>query len=73
MVQKKGAKETKRTVSDAPGVIYSKLLDFGFLRGRSAKIHRTVRCATGLSDVPPDCPVHQAEQWLSAQWSSAKA
>jgi hypothetical protein len=21
--------------------------------------HRTVRCATGLSGVPPDCPVHQ--------------
>jgi hypothetical protein len=37
--------------------------------------HRTVRCAlvwrTGLSGVPPDCPVHQAEQRLPAQRSTA--
>jgi hypothetical protein len=32
--------------------IHSKLLSFGFLQAHSAKNHRTVRCATGLSDVP---------------------
>jgi hypothetical protein len=36
-----------------------KFLSFGFPRRSSAIIHRSVRCATGLSDVLPDCPVHQ--------------
>jgi hypothetical protein len=30
------------------------LFTFGFLGPCSAIIHRTVRCATGLSDVPPE-------------------
>jgi hypothetical protein len=38
-----------RTVSGAPGLIDFKLFTFGFLRSRSAVIHRTVWCATGLS------------------------
>jgi hypothetical protein len=37
--------------------INSELLSFGFSPGHFAIIHRTVRCATGLSIVP-------AEQWL---------
>jgi hypothetical protein len=37
-----------------PGSINSKLLSFGFLRGRSAIIHRSVRCATKLSGVPTE-------------------
>jgi hypothetical protein len=52
-VQKKGAKETEvnpglahRTVSGARGWIDFKLFTFGFLRPRSAIIHRTVRCAS---------------------------
>jgi hypothetical protein len=48
-----------RTVSGAPGVVQSELFTFGFLRHRSAIIHRTIRCATGLSGVP-------AEQRLSS-------
>jgi hypothetical protein len=48
-----------RTVSGAPGKIDFKLFTFGFPRRTSAIIHRTVRCATGLSGVPPDCPVSQ--------------
>jgi hypothetical protein len=36
-----------------------KLFTFGFLERRSAIIHRTVWCATGLSGAP-------AEQWLSS-------
>jgi hypothetical protein len=31
-----------------------KLFTFGFLESRSAIIHRIVRCATGLSGVPPE-------------------
>jgi hypothetical protein len=59
MVQKKGAKEIEeypslahRTVSGAPGPYNSELFTFGFLRHRSAIIHRTVRCATRLSGAP---------------------
>jgi hypothetical protein len=76
--KKKGAKETEgcpglahRTVSVAPGPYNSKIFTFGFLQRHSAITHRTVRCATGLSGVPPDCPVHQAEQRLPAQRSTA--
>jgi hypothetical protein len=46
-----------QTVSGAPGPYQSELFTFGFLQRRFAIIHRTVRCATGLSGVP-------AEQWL---------
>jgi hypothetical protein len=66
-VQKKGAKETEedpglvhRTVSGAPGWIDLKLLTFGFLQTHSAIIHRTVRCATGLSGVPSGAMVASA-------------
>jgi hypothetical protein len=54
----KGAKEPKSALvwrtglSGAPGPYKSKLITFGFLRQRSAIIHRTVRCATGLSGAP---------------------
>jgi hypothetical protein len=41
-----------RTVSDAPGCLDLKTLLSGICRRRTAKIHRTVRCA-------PDCPVSQ--------------
>jgi hypothetical protein len=36
------------------------LLTFGFLRPLSAIIHRTVRCATGLSGVPSGATVVSA-------------
>jgi hypothetical protein len=42
------------------------LASFGISGSHSAIIHRTVRCSTELSDVAPDCPVHHAEQWLTA-------
>jgi hypothetical protein len=35
-----------------PGPYSFKLATFGFLESRSAIIHRTVRCGTGLSGVP---------------------
>jgi hypothetical protein len=41
-----------RTVSGAPEWSGSELASFGEMGGRSAKIHRTVRCT-------PDCPVRQ--------------
>jgi hypothetical protein len=57
-VQKKGAKETEEN----PGLAHRtvrctrvnqlKLFTFGFLQAHSAIIHRTVRCATGLSGAP---------------------
>jgi hypothetical protein len=57
--KKKGAKETEenpglahRTVSGALGAVQTELFTFGFLRGRSAIIHRTVGCATELSGAP---------------------
>jgi hypothetical protein len=75
--KKKGAKKPKvpwsgapdcpvchRTVSGAPVPYNSKLATFWFLRPCSAIIHRTVRCATGLSGAP-------AEQRLPAQRSTA--
>jgi hypothetical protein len=52
-----------RTVSGAPGPYNSELFAFVFLRRRSAIIHRTVRCAIGLSDAP-------AKQRLLAQRST---
>jgi hypothetical protein len=39
-------------VSGAPGPYNSELVTLGNSRGASAVIHRTVRCATGLSDEP---------------------
>jgi hypothetical protein len=53
-----------RTVSGAPGPYNSEFFTFGFLRPRSAIIHRTVRCATGLSGA-------LAEQRLPVQRSTA--
>jgi hypothetical protein len=43
-----------RTVSGAPGPYSSKLATFGFLRACSAIIHRTIRCAIGLSGAPAE-------------------
>ena len=48
------------TVSGAPGPYKSKLFTFGFLRARFAIIHRTVRCATGLSDAPSEATANSA-------------
>jgi hypothetical protein len=39
------------TVSGAPGLYWFQLASLGFLQAHSAIIHRTVRCATGLSGV----------------------
>jgi hypothetical protein len=39
-------------MSGAPGTVQSELFTFGFLRCRSAIIHQTVRCATGLFGAP---------------------
>jgi hypothetical protein len=41
-----------RTVSGAPGPYRVQTATLGFSHARSAIIHRTVRCATGLSGVP---------------------
>jgi hypothetical protein len=43
-----------RTVSVAPGPYRCQPATLGNSRARSAIIHRTVRCATGLSGVPPE-------------------
>jgi hypothetical protein len=43
-----------RTVSGAPRPYNSELATFGFLQRRSAIIHRTVWCATGLSGAPAE-------------------
>jgi hypothetical protein len=49
-----------RTVSGAPGPYKSKLATFGFLRPRSAIIHRTVRCTSGATttNATVDCNRH---------------
>jgi hypothetical protein len=58
--ERKEQKKPKRTLvwrtglSGAPRVVQSELFTFGFLRRRSAIIHRTIQCATGLSDVPAE-------------------
>jgi hypothetical protein len=62
-VQIQRSKETEcalvwRTgLSGVPGPYKDELATLGFLQARSAIIHRTVWCATGLSGVPLDCPV----------------
>jgi hypothetical protein len=43
-----------RTVSGAPGPYNVQLPTLGFLRARSAIIHQTIRCATGLSGAPAE-------------------
>jgi hypothetical protein len=43
-----------QTVSGAPGPYNVQLSTLGFLRACSAIIHRTVRCATGLSGAPAE-------------------
>jgi hypothetical protein len=43
-----------RTVSGAPGPYRVQAATLGFSQARSAIIHRTVRCATGLSGEPAD-------------------
>jgi hypothetical protein len=40
-----------RTVSSAPGLYKDELATLEFFQARSAIIHRTVRCAIGLSSV----------------------
>jgi hypothetical protein len=47
-----------QTVSGAPGPYKVQPATLGNLQAPSATIHRTIRCATGLSGVP-------AEQWLT--------
>jgi hypothetical protein len=50
-----------RTVSGAPGPYKCQPATLGKMEARSAIIHRTVQCTTGLSGVPPDYPVsHRA-------------
>jgi hypothetical protein len=41
-----------RTVFGAPGPYKVQAATLGFSQARSGTIHRTVRCATGLSGVP---------------------
>jgi hypothetical protein len=57
-----------RTMSGAPGRIDLKLFTFGFPRRTSAIIHRTVRCATGLSGEPAEqrSPARNGRLW---QWT----
>jgi hypothetical protein len=49
-----------RTVSGAPGRITPNSSTSGFWKMLSAIIHRTVRCSTGLSDVPSGATVASA-------------
>jgi hypothetical protein len=49
-----------RTVSGAPGPSTPNLPPSGIRGGRSAIIHRTVRCSTGLSGVPSGATVIRA-------------
>ena len=57
-----------RTVSGAPGCLDLKTPLSGICRRRTAKIHRTVRCA-------PDCPVSQRSAAESARdtWSGQRS
>jgi hypothetical protein len=49
-----------QTVSGARGPYKSKLATFGIFQRRSAIIHRTVRCATGLSGAPSEATATSA-------------
>jgi hypothetical protein len=60
-----------RIASGALGWINSNSPPSGFWKSHSAIIHRTVWCATGLSGVPPDCPVCQRSNDFQAQWSTS--
>jgi hypothetical protein len=50
--KKKGAKKPKCALVWRTGLYTSELFTFGFLWPHSAIIHRTIRCATGLSGAP---------------------
>jgi hypothetical protein len=74
-----------RIVSGAPGPYNSKLSTLGFLRARSAIIHRTVRCTSGAtarrrngrlqkrgSEIPyinSACRSHSSRQRRTGQWT----
>jgi hypothetical protein len=61
-----------RTVSGAPGSSTPNLLPSEIRGGRSAIIHRTVRCTTGLSGVPSGATATRANgrlQRYSEQWT----
>jgi hypothetical protein len=56
-VMKNGAPDSVRCAPDTPGPYICEPATLGKMEARSTIIHRTVRCATGLSGEP-------AEQWL---------
>jgi hypothetical protein len=51
-----------RTVSGASGTVHFKLFTFGFLGRNSAIIHRTVRCASGVTATCAQRSTLQSEQ-----------
>jgi hypothetical protein len=59
-------KKPKRTLvwrtglSGAPGTVQTELFTFGFLRCRSAIIHRSIRCSTWLSGTPSGATANSA-------------
>jgi hypothetical protein len=62
-----------RTVFGAPGSSIPNLPPSGIRGGRSAIIHRTVRCSTGLSGMPSGATVVHANgrlQRYSEQWTA---
>jgi hypothetical protein len=59
-------------VSGAPGTVQSELVTFGFLRRRSAIIHRTIRCTTGLSGAPSRATANSATvvcKSVNSEWT----
>jgi hypothetical protein len=62
-----------RTVSYAPGPYDSELAAFGFQKRRSAIIHRTVRCAIGLSGAPSGVMANSATVGCNGRLQSYSA
>jgi hypothetical protein len=61
------------TVFGAPGAVHSEHLTFGFLRAHSAIIHRTVRCASGVTAIQRNGRLQKREQYAQKSEQALEA
>jgi hypothetical protein len=62
-----------RTVSGAPGPYSLKLATLGFLRARSAIIHRTVRCTSGATAPSRNDRLQKLENQMNSEEQCAQS
>jgi hypothetical protein len=62
-----------RTVSGAPGPYNVQLSTLGFLRARSAIIHRTVRCTSGATTPSRNCRLQKLKNQMDSEEQCAQS